>query len=270
MSLHIPWRAAVWRPLRQRSGAAALAILGVALGVALGLAVALINLQAVQDFAGGLRRLAGEADLVLQAPGKGFSEDWYRRLATAQGVQVAAPQLRVYGEIRVDGAWQSFPVWGIAPFASIRLGQPLVPTQLAHPEALFDPHSIVLSPAAAKQFHLRVGESMTLRAAGVTRSFRVIGLLPVDPPQGAVGVADIASAQWLWGRIGWLNRVDLRLAPGVDPTGFQCQWQDRLPPGSSLETPQQQGAVAARASRAYRANLLVLSLVALFTGALKR
>ncbi|MBU2801715.1 ABC transporter permease [Acidithiobacillus caldus] len=267
MSLHIPWRAAVWRPLRQRPGATALAILGVALGVALGLAVALINLQAVQDFAGGLRRLAGEADLVLQAPGKGFSEDWYRRLATAQGVQVAAPQLRVYGEIRVDGAWQSFPVWGIAPFASIRLGQPLVPTQLAHPEALFDPHSIVLSPAAAKQFHLRVGETMTLRAAGVTRSFRVIGLLPVDPPQGAVGVVDIASAQWLWGRIGWLNRVDLRLAPGVDPAGFQRQWQDRLPPGSSLETPQQQGTVAARASRAYRANLLVLSLVALFTGA---
>lgn len=114
MSLHIPWRAAVWRPLRQRSGAAALAILGVALGVALGLAVALINLQAVQDFAGGLRRLAGEADLVLQAPGKGFSEDWYRRLATAQGVQVAAPQLRVYGEIRVDGAWQSFPEIGRA------------------------------------------------------------------------------------------------------------------------------------------------------------
>ncbi|MGC9239138.1 MAG: FtsX-like permease family protein [Acidithiobacillus sp.] len=267
MSLHIPWRAAVWRPLRQRPGAAALAVLGVALGVALGLAVALINLQAVQDFAGGLRRLAGQADLVLQAPGKGFPQDWYRRLATAPGVRAAAPQLRVYGEIRAGGAWQSFPVWGIDPFATARLGQPLLPTQLARPELLFDPHSIVLSPAAAEQFHLRVGESMTLRVAGVTRSFRIIGLLPINPPEGALGVVDIASAQWLWGRIGWLNRVDLRLAAGVDPASFQRQWQDQLPPGASLETPRQQGAVAARASRAYRANLLVLSLVALFTGA---
>jgi len=267
MTMHVPWRAAVWRPLRQRPGAALLAVLGVALGVALGLAVALINLQAVQDFSGGLRRLAGTADLVLQAPGKGFPEDWYRRLATAPGVRAAAPQLRVYGEIRADGAWQSFPVWGIAPFAAVRLGQPLVPTQLAHPEVLFDPHSIVLSPAAAERFHLQVGQSLRLRVEGVTRSFRVIGLLPRDPPEGAVGVVDIAAAQWLWGRIGWLNRVDLRLDPGIDPATFQGQWQDRLPPGASLETPRQQGAVAARASRAYRANLLVLSLVALFTGA---
>ena len=64
--MRIPWRAAVWRPLRQRPGATVLAMIGIALGVALGLAIALINVQAVSDFSAGLRhRFLGMTGVLL-------------------------------------------------------------------------------------------------------------------------------------------------------------------------------------------------------------
>ncbi|MGR2912718.1 ABC transporter permease [Acidithiobacillus ferrivorans] len=244
-----------------------LAIIGIALGVALGLAIALINIQAVSDFSTGLRRLSGQADLALTAPGRGFPEHWYVRLSLSRGVAVAAPEIRLLAPILHPAHKGMLHILGIDAFQAARMGQPLLPFDRHNPLAVLAPDHIALSPAALAHLGLQVGDTLTLNADGQPRTLRIIGELPGVGGSGAFGVMDIAAVQWLWGRVGALNQVDLRLRPGTSIGDFLAQWRDHLPVGAVLQSPAQQGRVAADASRAYRVNLLVLSLVALFTGA---
>jgi putative ABC transport system permease protein len=244
-----------------------LAIIGIALGVALGLAIALINIQAVSDFSTGLRRLSGQADLALTAPGRGFPEHWYVRLSLSRGVAVAAPEIRLLAPILHPAHKGMLHILGIDAFQAARMGQPLLPFDRHNPLAVLTPDHIALSPAALAHLGLQVGDTLTLNADGQPRTLRIIGELPGVGGSGAFGVMDIAAVQWLWGRVGTLNQVDLRLRPGTSIGDFLAQWRDHLPVGAVLQSPAQQGRVAADASRAYRVNLLVLSLVALFTGA---
>ena len=267
MITRIPWQAAVWRPLRHRPGASVLGVIGIALGVALGLAITLINIQAVSDFSAGLRRLSGQADLTLTAPGRGFSQQWYARLSMAKGVAVAAPEIRLQAPVLYPTGRGVLHILGIDLFQATRMGQPLVPLALHDPLALLAPNHIVLSPAALSHLGLRVGDVLTLETEGHATTLRIIGVLPGVRDGGSFGVMDIAAVQWLWGRLGTLNQVDLRLRSGESAGDFQARWRGRLPAGAVLQSPAQQGRVAADASRAYRVNLLVLSLVALFTGA---
>ncbi len=253
----------VWRPLLAHPAASFLAILGVALGVALGLAIALINVQAVQDVSSGLRRLAGEADLVLSRPGTHLGDRWYARLALARGVAVAAPQLLVDG---ILPGGRVLPVWGIDTLQSAALGQPMALPAPGHPFGLFDPLNLVLDRSALRLLHLHPGDTLVLQAAGVPRRFTIIAAMPDPVPGKALAVLDIAAAQWLWGKEGKISQVALRLENGVTPERFRSRWLAHLPPGATLRTPREEGSVSARASLAYRANLLVLSLVALFTG----
>ena len=81
-------------------------------------------------------------------------------------------------------------------------------------------------------------------------------------------VMDIAAAQDVFARHGRLTRIDLRLAPGADATRVAEHLRTLLPPGLTVTPPQDSMAATARLSRAYRVNLNVLALVALFTGSM--
>jgi putative ABC transport system permease protein len=81
-------------------------------------------------------------------------------------------------------------------------------------------------------------------------------------------VVDIGAAQAMFGKAGLLNRVDLRLRPGVDPERLAARLQPGLPAGMVIERPEADVERSSAPSRAYRVNLNVLALVALFTGGL--
>jgi putative ABC transport system permease protein len=80
---------------------------------------------------------------------------------------------------------------------------------------------------------------------------------------------DIGAAQDLFARGGELSRIDLRLAPGADRAALIAAlradpaWNPRL----SVVQPGDAEQRISNLSRAYRVNLTVLALVALFTGA---
>src|SRR5207344_224615 len=81
-------------------------------------------------------------------------------------------------------------------------------------------------------------------------------------------IVDLGAAQSLLGRPGLLNRIDLRLRAGVDAERFAERLQPEMPPGTLIEKPGTDLERNASLSRAYRVNLNVLALVALFTGGL--
>jgi putative ABC transport system permease protein len=78
---------------------------------------------------------------------------------------------------------------------------------------------------------------------------------------------DVSAAQWRLARLGRLNRIDLRVRPGTDSTAFRRELQAMLPAGAHVAPPAAEGERGASLTQAYRLNLDMLALVALFTGA---
>lgn len=261
------FHAAVAGPLRQAPGRTLLGVLAIALGVALGFSVYLINRVAAEEVQSASRSLFGMADLSVRAPGRGFDEQLYPHLATLEGIAQASPVVEV--QARLPGHDRSLKLVGIDAFRAARL-QPALAAATATASSgsgLLAEDAVWLSPAAAQAFGLGIGDGFDVQVALDTVRLRVAGLLPAGEYRQPVGLLDIATAQWRLDRLGRLDRVDLRLEPGVDPAAVRSAIAAMLPPGVELTTPGQASDDAVRLSRAYRSNLTALALVALFTGA---
>jgi putative ABC transport system permease protein len=91
----------------------------------------------------------------------------------------------------------------------------------------------------------------------------------VAAPGAPLAVMDIGAAQDLFGRAGQLSRIDLQLRPGTDRQTFAqtLRQQPDWPANTLLAEPGDAVERISNLSRAYRVNLTVLALVALFTGA---
>jgi len=257
--------AAVLAPMRQGPGRTLLAILAIALGVALGFSVYLINRVAADEVQLASRSLFGMADLSVQAPGLGFDESLYPKLAMLPGVAVASPVVEV--QARLPGRDRTLKLVGIDPFRVARL-QPALSAagapQRGH--GLLAEDTLWLSPAASQLLDVGVDDPLDVQVGLDVATFRVAGLLPAGEYRQPIGMLDIATAQWRLGRLGHLDRVDLRLEPNADPSTVRAAVTALLPPGVRLTTPGEASDDAVRLTRAYRSNLTALALVALFTG----
>jgi putative ABC transport system permease protein len=236
---------------RRSRARALLSILGIALGVALGYGVELVNRAAVGEIAASVRQLAGEADLEVR--GGRFPESLYPQVARLPGVAVVAPRLEV--EAGLAGTQRTIRVVGVDVFREARLR----PADTA-PLDLVEPDKVYLSPEAAR---LAPGGTLRLTVGAKVVELRVAGEVPV---KGVVALADIATVQWRLDRLGELNRLDVRLARDADPAAVRARIASLLPAGVFVSTVPETEATASYPSRAYRVNLSVLALVALFTG----
>lgn len=259
------WRA---HPLRT-----AIAVLAIALGVALGYAIELINGAAFNEFSAAAKSLSGQADLQLRGRGPTFDESIYPWLAERTGVALASPVLEVDASLPEGLERAALKTIGQDVFRASRIS----PDTIAVPAAdgsfdtLMD-DAIFLSPAAMQWLNRKAGDTLALRSGTGIVTLRVAGTLLHARAGQRLAVMDIGAAQWRFNRVGQLSRIDIKLEPGVDRAAFRLALQDALrhmPRGSDLlvSEPEEQEARTANLSRAYRVNLSVLALVALFTGA---
>jgi putative ABC transport system permease protein len=261
----LPFTALVLGPLREHPGRGALALLAVALGVALGVAVHLVNAAAANEFALAARHLAGAADLVVRAPPSGFDETLYERIARLPEVEAANPALEM--EVAVADRKQKLAILGFDPLRALQVQPALLPEQRRLVSELFDADAVLLSPAAAQWLALAPGGRLAIVVGSAPVTLEVIGLLPPGAYRQRIAVMDIATAQWRLGQLGRLNRIDIRLRPGADAAAFRETLSRLLPPGVEIGTPEAEAERRLGLSRAYRLNLDLLALVALFTGA---
>ena len=252
-------------PLREHPGRAVLAVAAIALGVALGVAVHLINASAVSDFGAAARHLAGRADLVVRGPRAGFDESLYPRLARHRGVEAANPGIEL--DVPLAGRDGTIRVLGFDPLRAAQVQPSLLPERSGMVSDLLEGDTLLLSPEAAQWLGLQTGDILPLTVGTETIVFTIVGILPHDAYRQRLALMDISTAQWRLGRLGRLNRIDLKLAPGVDLARFGDQLDALLPPGVHAATPRDETERSEALSRAYRTNLDMLALVALFTGA---
>ena len=237
----------------------ALSIAGIALGVALGYGVHLVNRAAVSDVAAAVRSLAGEADLEVRGARGGFPEALYPRIAQLPGMAVASPALEL--QAGIAGGERTITLTGID---ILRAG--LLQPQLADQDRteLLAPDRVFLSTAAADALGLAKGDTLELVSGQHTVKLKVAGI--ASSLRGFSALTDIATAQWRFGRLGQLNRIDVRLKPGADLQDALGRIRGLLPPGVHATPLQTLEEASAYPSRSYRVNLNVLAMVALFTG----
>src|SRR5262245_64526877 len=193
----------------RRGGARmALSVIGIALGVALGYGVHLVNRAAVGDVAAAVRTLAGEADLEVRGGRTGFPEALYPKIARVRGVEVASPALEL--DAGVAGTERTLRVTGIDILRAALLQPQLI---LEDRYELLAPDRVFLSAAAAEAFALGKGDELRLVSGPRTISLKVAGVL--SSLRGISALTDIATAQWRFGRLGELNRIDVRLHAGM-------------------------------------------------------
>ena len=252
------WRA---HPVR-----ALVAIAAIALGVALGYAVDLINDAAFNEFSAATRSLSGQSDLQVRGAQAWFDEALYPQLARRPGVAVASPVLEL--NVTVPGQSSALKLLGIDVFRAAHVAPGLV--GVPAPQRPFDTladDAIFLSTAAQEWLHVQPGDQLALRNGTGLVHLRVAGGLASARAGQRLAVMDIGAAQWRFERIGKLSHIDLKLQPGVNRAAFREQLGKQLLAGLQVTANQDQDSRNDNMSRAYRINLNVLALVALFTGA---
>jgi putative ABC transport system permease protein len=252
-----------WRshPLR-----GAIAIFAIAIGVALGFAIHLINNAALNEFSAAVQTLSGQADLQVRGTQAWFDEELYPALAQHPAVAVASPVLEV--DAALPGQDKPLKIVGIDIFRAAAVTPELIGTASgdSHNDALAD-DAIFLSPAAQQWLQVQPGQSLQVRSGTENVRLRIAGSLSGARPGQRLAVMDIGALQWRLHQLGKLSRIDLKLENGVPRDAFQRQLQQELQGRAVVSEPQAQQTRTASMSRAYRVNLNVLALVALFTGA---
>lgn len=247
-----------------------LSVLAIALGVALGYAIQLINRAAIDEFGQAVRLLSGESDLTVRGPRRGFSESVYPLLARQPEVRIASPMLEVSARLvsrDENRALRSLDLLGIDIFRAARI-QPQLVAESETPLDVLRGDALFLSASAMQWLGLQPGDPIAFQIGTDRVELRVAGLLPRMQVSRRIGVMDIAALQQHFRRIGLINRVELRLAPGVAASSVAQRLESLLPAGVYVESPQMVSQTAVAMTRAYRVNLNVLALVALFTGGL--
>ncbi|WP_310567444.1 ABC transporter permease [Hydrogenophaga sp.] len=252
-----------WQELRHHPWRSAAAVVAVLLGVALAMAVQLINASALAEFASAVSTVNGQPDLSLRARQGLLDDALHERVTAHPGVALASPVLDLPTSARAaSGQRVPLRLLGVDALAVAGVSPALLPRLAAGAgrSDLFAPDAVFLNPAAraalghAPQLQVQSGlQWHTLRVAGT-----------VNAPGAPLLVMDVAAAQALLQRPGALSRIDLRLAPGA--VADEVLGTLALPAMVLAQRPEQTGERASLLSRAYRVNLTVLALVALFTG----
>ena len=257
-----------WRELQHHPWRNAAAVAAVMLGVALAFSVQLINASALSEFSQAVRAVNGQPDLELRAVQGSFDEKLYQRVAADPQVALASPVLEISTyAVAPAGAGKAerlpLRLLGVDVLAVGAMAPALLPVPASNADrfALFAPGTVFLNPAARQLFGgdaaLRLQSGLELRGVTVAGSVGATG--------GPLAVMDIAAAQDLFGKGGQLSRIDVRFKPGTEARHFISSLQ--LPPGITATAPADAAERVSNLSRAYRVNLTVLALVALFTGA---
>ncbi|SEK27252.1 putative ABC transport system permease protein [Roseateles sp. YR242] len=273
------WWQLSWPALRLQWGRQLAALLTIALGLALAGAVHWINGSALAQFEAAARHSSAQADLELHAaPGApALGDALYASLAAREDIVALAPRLEASVRVQApDGRWVRLRL----------LGLDLLQIASFHPQWLpradggrwaeaLNGSALLISDAALRQLAAQpddgqphgapladAPQQLRVDIPGAEAPLSVAGTLP-DSNQ-AVLVMDIAWAQAMLQRPGELDAILLRMASGH---AAPSTWPAGIEAVAPQEQARQQADDARRLTQAYRLNLGVLSLMALFVGA---
>lgn len=270
----------LFRPLRRDRLRFALTVAGIAVGVATMAAILLANASVLASFSATVDVVAGKAGLTILADGPGIPEEALERLSwlRARGVTVV-PAVVATAALQ-GGNGDVVEVLGIDPVTDPAVRDYRFTSRLDAEEttlgrlfAVFERNAVLVPAPLAERLGLTEGSELGVFAGGAVRRLRVAGILRLEgaarAAAGSVVFADIATAQELFGREGFLDRIDLVLPEGLSDPGraaLEESVRDSLPPGVTVGRPERRTATVDRMVRSFRVNLTALGIIALLVG----
>ena len=260
-----------WPAIRLHPWRHAVAVLAVALGVALAFSVHLINASALDAFSQALRASTGQPDLEVfrEAAGASVALSELNTLRHDPDVALALPVLEAptlaFGS-HDRSQRVNLRLLGVDALQIARIAPDLMPQPDAGVDrlAILAPGQIFVNTNALNALgrgpvQLQHGQQLL--------SVQIAGHIAANGPP--LAVLDIAAAQDLLDLPQSLSKIQIKLRDGANPSAVTERLQQRpdWPADLQVKPPADQSARADALSRAYRVNLTVLALMALFTGA---
>jgi putative ABC transport system permease protein len=266
----------ILRRLRQDPLRSTTTTLGVALGIAVVVAIQLTNASSLRGFETALNAVSGRASLEIVGTSVGVDETrltdlgWLRDYGDVTPViegelalrEKTRPRetLRVLGiDILRDRSFRDYALTESPDLPSDRMLS-----------RLLESSSAILAEKFAAPRGLGVGSTFDAIAGDRTTTLTVRGLLKDEGParvlEGHFVLMDIAAAQLLLDRLGWIDRVEIRLEDPARVEASEQEIQARLPAGLSVQRPAQRGRQVEQMLSAFHLNLTALSYIALVVG----
>jgi putative ABC transport system permease protein len=246
---------------RAQPGRWLIAGLTVALGIGLAVAIHTVNSSALSEFGRALDTVNGQASAQLVSTSGDFPDTLFDEVVARQkefGIRAVSPVL--------ERGTQPVRVLGLDIFQASRVTTALLPAASDEQRTrVFEPDAIFLSATALKELAVVAGDDLTLSFGGKKQTFKIAGLVPGAAGQ-SLAVMDLSVAQWRLDGLGKLSRLDIQLVNGASPKELVIALKNSNL-GLTLVTAEDRDRRMSNLSRAYRVNLSVLALVALFTGA---
>ncbi len=296
--LWLLWRRFSLRHWSQAPGASLALVLILALGVAVFFSIRLANRSALAGFAQFSATLTGEADLVITSDSGRLAVTTLAAIRTHLGTRPAFLVPVVEATATLPGSGQSaddfdarqIDLVGVDLFAiqnlryarggasrpASRLGAPRPSGAADDPgtRAPGENRGIYLGQATAARFDVAAGDSLPLVIGDNLHAVRVETVLADDPGQVSLPenllVMDLPALQALTGTAGWLDRIEIFLPDGPTPARALAETEQAVRAIAGvdwqIQSAAERQAAARRMTAAFRANLTVLSALALLVG----
>lgn len=253
-----------WRDLQRHRLQAVLSLVGIALGVAVVVAVDLANESARRAFDLSMESLSGSSThrIVATRTGPGLDEALYTELRVVHRVRPSTPL--VEGFVKYHG--QTFRLLGVDPFAdnAFRAASGRIADGDLR-RLLVEPNTLLVAKNDADRLSLQRDGRISVEAGGGESVMTIVGTFSADNDAAVEGlmIADIATAQEVLGRAGFLDRIELILSDaGVDRV------RRLLPAGHRVEAVSRDRSTQHQMTAAFHTNLSAMGLLALLVGAL--
>ena len=277
------FRQFIVRSLAREKLRTSLIVLGISLGVGVMVAVRLANSSALASFRAATESIAGETTLEITGVTGRFAELTVRDLQWLDTYGHMSPVIDGYAmteSSRQDSTPGEFlHVLGVDILRdrSLRRYQLLRLSEEARETTtreflllLVDPQAIILTEKFARRFNLSIGSSLPLLIGDRRLTFTVRGLLRDEGParalDGNFALLDLAAAQTAFNRLGFLDRLDLKVRQGIDPGHAEAAITQRLPAGLTVAQPTQRYGQMEKMIAAFHFNLNALASIALLVG----
>lgn len=259
-----------------------LCLLGIALGVAVMVGIDLANQNALRSFRRTVEAVTGKTTHQIFGGPSGMSDSLAAAILSRSDLQ-ATPILEYTARVRrrlvLPGTMkESLHILAIDPFldASFRdyaetawntkeRSSSTDSITTASLQFLFEPGAALLNEAFAETHHLKIGDTLEVLIGNLWRELYLVGVIPQQRLSQAglenLALVDIATGQEIFGRTGFVDRLDLIIDAKVA--------QDlaaQLPPPLYLEPPARRSQRVDDMLRSFRLNLTALSFLSVFVG----
>lgn len=255
-----------------------LTLIGVALGISVFISIRIANQSVLSAYRHSVDAVAGNTTLEVVGRAGPFDETIIAEIRETPNVRSVAPIIQAPLPMTAPPSTQGEILFlmGVdllqeGPFRQYEISSGLNESE---PETFFtelmEPDAVLLTAPFAARHRIQIGDAISVRDGKRLLSLRVVGLLKgrglAEAEGGNIAVMDIASAQWLLGKLGTLDRIDLITDAQTPLSEIIPSLAERIGSGLSLRRPERRSEQVEKMLFAFQLNLTALSAISLFVG----